>query len=80
MTPCAFLAASASLVRWRDQPALLLGQRGVEVQHERIGVSAQLGDDERRLVGHQAGDEVDVAAEPVELGDDDRRLVLPGRA
>jgi hypothetical protein len=45
---------------------------------ERIGVRAQLGDDERRLVGHEAADEVDVAAEPVELCDDDRGLVPLG--
>jgi hypothetical protein len=45
------------------------------MQHERIGVRAQLGDDERRLVSHQAADEMDVAAKPVELGDNDRGLV-----
>jgi hypothetical protein len=33
-----------------DQPALFLGQRGVNVQHKRVHVRAQLGDDERHLL------------------------------
>ncbi len=35
----------------------------------------ELGDQERRLVAHQAADEVHVAREPVELGDHDRRAL-----
>ena len=62
----------------RDQRALLLGQRGVDVQHERVGIDAQLGDDERHPVGHQAADEVHVAAKPIELGDNHRGLELAG--
>jgi hypothetical protein len=38
----------------RDQPPLLLGQRRVQVQHERVGVDAELGDNERHTLGHQA--------------------------
>ena len=63
----------------RDQPPLLLGQRGVEVQHERVGVAAEFGDDERHALGHQAGDERDIAREPVELRDQDAALRGLGR-
>lgn len=62
----------------RDQPTLLLGQRGVEVQQERIDVGTQLGDDELDALRHQAADEVNVAAEPVQLGDRDRALAMLG--
>lgn len=41
-----------------------------------IGVGAQLGDDEHHLL-HQAADEVNVSAQPVELSNDDGR---PGLA
>ena len=47
----------------------LLGERGVQVEHERVRVSAQLGDNERHAVAHQAADEMHVAGEPVELRD-----------
>ena len=43
-----------SLGAGTDQGALLLRQGGVDVQHERIGVDAQLGDDERHPLDHQA--------------------------
>ena len=33
---------------------------------------AQLGDDEREPMGHQAGNEMDVSAQPIELGNCDR--------
>ena len=55
----------------RDQPPFLLGQRGVEVQHERVGVAAEFGDDERHALRHQAGDERDIAGEAVQLRDQD---------
>jgi hypothetical protein len=48
------------------------------VQQERIGVPAELGDDERDLVDHQPADEMNVTAEPIQLGHDDRRLALLG--
>ena len=57
-----------------DQPALLLGQRRIEVQHEGIGIDAELGDDEGHPLRHEPGDEGDVAGEAIELGDDDRAL------
>ena len=37
------------------------------MQHERIGISTQLGDDERDALRHQAGNEGHIAREPVEL-------------
>jgi hypothetical protein len=71
-------AASASFVP-RDQSPLLLGQGGIDMQQERIGIGAQLGHDEGHPVLHQAGDVVDVPAQPIELGHDDRRLALAGK-
>ena len=46
------------------------------MQGERVDVAAERGDDERHPLRHQAGDERDVAAEPVELGDGDLTLGL----
>ena len=46
------------------------------MQRERVDVAAQRGDDERHPLRHQAGDERDVAAQPVELGDGDLALGL----
>jgi hypothetical protein len=40
------------------------------MQHERVNVGPELGDQERHPVGHQAADEVNIAAETIELGDD----------
>jgi hypothetical protein len=60
------------LMRWENVPALFLGQGGVDVQHEWIRVRARLRHDEGHIVRHQAGDEMDVRAQPIELGDDDR--------
>jgi hypothetical protein len=62
-----------------DQPPLLLGKGGVEVEHERVGIDAELGDDERHALCHQIGDEGDVAGEPVEFGDDHRAALAAGR-
>jgi hypothetical protein len=41
---------------------------------ERVDIVAQLGHDERHAMRHQPGDEVHVAAQPVELGDQHRAL------
>ena len=60
----------------RDQPPFLLGQRRVEVQHERVGIGAEFRDDEGDALRHQAGNEGDVAGEAVELGHHDRALCL----
>jgi hypothetical protein len=48
------------------------------VHHERVGISAEIGDDERHLVFHQPADEIDVTAEAIKLRDDHRRLGLAG--
>ena len=52
-----------------DQGALLLGERGKQVQHERINVRAKLCDQEGHLVRHEPADEMNIAAEPVQLRD-----------
>jgi hypothetical protein len=41
------------------------------MQHEWIGIAAQLGDDERHALGHQAGNERDVTGKPIEFGHQD---------
>jgi hypothetical protein len=38
---------------------------GEQVEHERVGITTQLGDDERHPLGHQAGNLRDVAGKPV---------------
>jgi hypothetical protein len=48
--------------------ALLLGERCEEVQDEGINVWPKLRDQERYAVRHEPGDEMNIAAEPVELG------------
>ena len=62
----------------RDQRALLLGQRGEQVQDEGINVGAKLGHQEGHLVGHQAADEVNVTAEAVQFSHGDVALLLSG--
>jgi hypothetical protein len=51
----------------RDQPPLLLGQCGLQVQHERIGVAPELGNDEGYALRHQAGNESDITRQPIKL-------------
>jgi len=48
----------------------------MNMKHERINVTAQLGDDEGRLMSHQARDEMHVAGQSIQLGHDDRGLVV----
>ncbi len=50
------------------------------MQQERLDVRAEIGDQERRLVRHEAADEMHVAREPVELcyGDGARLPVAAG--
>ena len=74
--PCSLREARAARGALRDLPALLLGQRGVEVQHEGIGIGSQLGNDEWHTLGHQAGNEGHVAREAIELGNQHRTLRL----
>jgi hypothetical protein len=49
----------------------------VQVQHERLDVRAELGDDERDVMRHQAGNEMDVSAEAIELGNRDGAFTVP---
>jgi len=48
-----------------NEGSLLLGQSGVQVQQERLDVRTQLGDQERRLVRHEAADEMLVTRQAV---------------
>src|SRR5262245_42853306 len=59
-----------------DESTLLLGEGGVDVEHERVHIRTQLGDNEGNAMLHQAGDVGDIAAEPIELGDDHRAAEL----
>ena len=54
-----------------DHGCFLLRQGSEKMQHERVNVGSQFGDQERHPVGHQTADEVNIAAETIELGDDD---------
>jgi hypothetical protein len=63
----------------RDERSLLLRQRGEQVEDERVNVGAELGDDERHAVNHQARNEMPVTGEPVELGHDNRATKLSRR-
>ena len=53
-----------------DEATLLLGKRGVEMQHEGVGIGSELCHDEGDALRHQPGDEGDIAGETIELGDD----------
>lgn len=53
--PLGSLGGQGRLCALRYQPPLLLCQCRIQVQHERIGIPAQLGYHERDALGHQAG-------------------------
>jgi hypothetical protein len=55
-----------------NQPAFFLRQCSVEMQHEGVGIDAELGNDERHTLGHQGRNEGHVSRKPVELGHYDR--------
>ena len=63
---------------FRDHRALFLGQRRIDVQHEGVHVAAELRDDERDALGHQARNEVNIAAQAVELRHGDMGAELLG--
>src|SRR5262245_37072286 len=48
------------------------------MQHERVDVRSQFGNDKWNPLRHQPADEMYVTAQPVQLGDDDRTLVPLG--
>lgn len=62
-----------------NQRALLLRQRRINVQHERIDVGTKLGNNERYAMYHEPADEVDIPRQPVELGNRDRAFAPPLR-
>jgi hypothetical protein len=53
----------------------LLGQRGEQIENDTSGT--EFDNDAGSALRDQAGDEMHVAAEPVELGDRDRALAGP---
>ena len=61
-----------------DERALLLRQRGEQVQDEGVNVGAEISDQERHPMNHQARDEMYITGQPVQLGDGDR-TTLPAR-
>ena len=60
----------------RNEQQLLLGDAGEDVQQERRNVRPELSDQERDALRYQPGNEMNVAAQPVELGNGDMRLPL----
>jgi hypothetical protein len=63
------ITAVGSWITRGNEGAFLLRQCGEQVQHERINVRPKLRDQEGHLVGHEATDEMDVAAKAVQLRD-----------
>jgi hypothetical protein len=61
-----------------NQPSLLLGEGGVEVEHEWVRIDTEFGDNERHPLCHQPGDEGYVTGQPVELCDDHRTALTAG--
>jgi len=53
-----------------NQLALLLRERGIDMEGEFIAVATQLGHEEMHLVLHQPGDEVHIARQPIQPRDD----------
>ena len=62
----------------RNDITLPLGEGGIDVEHERVGIQAKLGDHERDFVNHQPGNKMHVSAEPIKLGDGYRAGKIAG--
>jgi hypothetical protein len=60
----------------RDLAALFLGERSPQVELEMIDLHPELADDEGHLVGHEAGNEVNITAQPVKLRHDYESALL----
>ena len=67
LAPACFPHRKCRLGALRDESLFLLSEGRVEVQHERIGIPAKFGNDERHALCHQARDERDIAGQTVEL-------------
>jgi len=52
-----------------DQAPLFLGERGIEVEHERVGICAELGDDEGDAAGHEVRNEGHTPRQTIQLCD-----------
>ena len=50
-----------------NQTPLLLGERGVEMQHERVRIAPEFGNDERDPLRHESSNECNVARETIQL-------------
>jgi hypothetical protein len=48
-----------------NKGALLFGEGGKQVEHERVHVWPKLSDPKGHLMGHQAADEMNVTAQPI---------------
>jgi hypothetical protein len=70
-----FGGGQSGLRALRDHRPLFLGQRREQMQHEGISVGAELDADKRHALRHEAGDESDIATQPIELCDHDRALL-----
>jgi hypothetical protein len=57
----------------RNHRALLLSERGIQMQQEGLDLRAEVGDQKRRLMRHEAANEMHVARQSIELGDGGRR-------
>jgi hypothetical protein len=80
LRPGRLLRSERRLGAGGNQRLLFFRERRIQVQHEGVGVRAELGDDERNAVAHQAADEMNVATQPIELGYDHRAFRFPGLA
>jgi len=59
-----------------DKRAFFLRKRREQVQDEGVNVRAEISDQERHPMNHQARDEMNITGQPVQLGDCDRTTLL----
>ena len=77
--PVVLREARAALVRSEIRRRSFSASAAIEVQHERIGIGTELGDDERNPLRHQPGNEGHIARQAIELRHDDRAFGLAGQ-
>jgi hypothetical protein len=71
-----FLRCKGGLGTGRDQRPLILSERRVKMEHKRVRVGAELGDDEQQPLRHQPRNEMHVSGEPIEIRDDNGTVRL----